>query len=347
MPARFATLSLDDWPAADRAAWNALYAPSGLFEDSGAAAHQRPATRDMMQDSYGRWLMWLRQEGTLLETEDPTSRITPDRVRAFIMHMTATLKPGTMAMTIQHLDQLARWFAPGDDWTWLRAWKQKLWRRYRAPDKRARLVPARALLDLGIDLMNEMRNSQDQYPVKWRTRYRDGLMISLLILCPFRLANFSTIHIGEHLQVAGSGYRLAFAPTETKSHAPDIKPVPAELLPYLMFYLEEVRPYLLMDTRHDRLWVTKDGMPMPDGAVAKQIKHWTRKRLGRAINPHLFRDCAATDAALLLPGSTGIARSVLGHGSLRTTESYYIAANQVHAARAYHDTLKTLKGSKR
>ena len=54
--------------------------------------------------------------------------------------------------------------------------------------------------------------------------------------------------------------------------------------------------------------------------------------LGRAINPHLFRDCAATSIAIDDPGHVGIACRLLGHRAASTTERYYNHARGVEAS---------------
>jgi integrase/recombinase XerD len=50
-------------------------------------------------------------------------------------------------------------------------------------------------------------------------------------------------------------------------------------------------------------------------------------RFGHMINPHLFRDCAATSIMIEAPKHVRIAARLLGHATLRTTERHYILAN--------------------
>jgi integrase/recombinase XerD len=64
------------------------------------------------------------------------------------------------------------------------------------------MVPASELLDLGIGLMDTCdRGRNETYKA---TRYRDGLMIALLICCPMRLKNLASLVIGQHLMFDGS-----------------------------------------------------------------------------------------------------------------------------------------------
>ena len=65
----------------------------------------------------------------------------------------------------------------------------------------------------------------------------------------------------------------------------------------------------------------------------------TREGLGQAINPHLFRDCAATSIAIEDPAHVGIASRLLGHRTASTTERYYNQARSVEASRLMQKSL--------
>jgi integrase len=61
------------------------------------------------------------------------------------------------------------------------------------------------------------------------------------------------------------------------------------------------------------------------------------------MNPHLFRDCAATTIALNDPEHVLITRDLLGHTTLRTAERYYNLARSVEAARAHQKLIRSLR----
>jgi hypothetical protein len=46
------------------------------------------------------------------------------------------------------------------------------------------------------------------------------------------------------------------------------------------------------------LWISSHGLPMNRRTIHDRITIRTLEGLGRAINPHLFRDCAATSIAI-------------------------------------------------
>src|SRR6516162_364502 len=61
----------------------------------------------------------------------------------------------------------------------------------------------------------------------------------------------------------------------------------------------------------------------------------TQKAFGRAINPHLFRDAAATTLAIADRAHVRVAAPLLGHRTFTTTERFYQQAKSFDAHRAY------------
>jgi integrase len=76
------------------------------------------------------------------------------------------------------------------------------------------------------------------------------------------------------------------------------------------------------------------------------VKKRARAAFGRSVNPHLFRDCAATSLAIEDPARVRIAAQVLGHGTSATTERHYNLARGQEAAESCHQTLDGLRGKK-
>ena len=67
-----------------------------------------------------------------------------------------------------------------------------------------------------------------------------------------------------------------------------------------------------------------------------------RTAFGRPVNPHLFRDVAATTLARDQPAQVRLAAPLLGHRSFSTTERHYNLARLTEAATAWHDLLKNI-----
>ena len=61
------------------------------------------------------------------------------------------------------------------------------------------------------------------------------------------------------------------------------------------------------------------------------------------MNPHLFRDCAATTIATNDPEHVHVITSILGHSSLATSEHYYNHARSLQAAHSYQNLILQLR----
>jgi site-specific recombinase XerC len=74
------------------------------------------------------------------------------------------------------------------------------------------------------------------------------------------------------------------------------------------------------------LWLNRWGRPMHSAAIRHQIETRTEQAFGKAIWPHLFRDCGVTELVDCAPEEIGIAPDLLGHADLQTTKKHYIQA---------------------
>jgi integrase/recombinase XerD len=116
-------------------------------------------------------------------------------------------------------------------------------------------------------------------------------------------------------------------------------------------YLNIHRPVLLsrcyrwLGRAGDHLWVATSGSALTEMALYDIVTKHTKAAFGIAINPHAFRDAAATTVAIYDPEHVRIAAAVLGHTSFQTTEKYYIQARGLYAHRRYSETLARLRQS--
>jgi integrase/recombinase XerD len=137
---------------------------------------------------------------------------------------------------------------------------------------------------------------------------------------------------------------------ETKTREPIDLAWPEPLIASLETYLNWHRPVLAQ--RYGRwtrpigqaLWLSIDGSPMTKRGIYDRITRCTLRGLGKAINPHRFRDCAATTIALEDPHHVRIASRLLGHRALSSTEKHYNQARNVEASRIMQDFLLSLRG---
>jgi integrase len=79
---------------------------------------------------------------------------------------------------------------------------------------------------------------------------------------------------------------------------------------------------------------------MTQMAIYDRVRARTQDEFAAAINPHLFRDAAATTMAIADPANVCLAAPLLGHRSFATTERYY---RQARAQEAHGAFVKVLK----
>src|SRR5829696_9326360 len=84
------SLRLEHWPAADQAAWRALFTTGDVFDESGPGAHLASRSRTSLENTYGRWLGFVgRAEPNGLD-QALGARVTRERILAFAHHLAET-----------------------------------------------------------------------------------------------------------------------------------------------------------------------------------------------------------------------------------------------------------------
>lgn len=337
-----------EWPEADRALWLAALEPGDVLEPGGARARYAAISNRKVAQGYGRWLAWLRHRGELGATDVPAARLTRAAVGAYLRDLARVNGTHTQLARLAELYEAAQVMGPGQDWQWIRRVAARVRAGHRpVRDKRPRMVGAEDLYALGCRLMEDA--SARGTPRQRAVRFRDGLAIALLAARPLRRRNLAALRIGRHLVRRGEAWWIQLAPAETKTRAPLEMPWPEALAPMLEAYLARHRPVLAASAGRwkgavgDALWVSADGSPMTEMALYDRVVARTRAAFGRPVNPHLFRDCAATSVAIEDPAHIGIASPLLGHRNAGTAELHYNQARTVEAAARFQRALLELR----
>jgi len=344
------------WPVSDHDIWDAAMVGGDVLEPGGEGADWTPHSRRKIAKGYGRWLTWLDAQRLLDPDLGPATRISPERVLRYVADLRLVNAPYTVLARVQELYQAIGAMAPEQDWAWLRRIENQV--RHTAVsvrNKRSRVIPVEALAAFGIELMTHADDPENDRPLKRARQFRDGLMIALLAARPLRRRNFTGIEIGRNIVRRADAYYLQFDSAETKTGEPVYAPIPQVLVPYLERYLSEYRPQLLRrDGRWKRkttsaghpdtaLWISAHGSAMTEMAVYDTIRRLTAARFGHSINPHLFRDSAATSIAIEDPEHVHIVRSILGHSTLQSGERHYIHAQMLTASHRYQQHILKLR----
>ncbi len=246
------------------------------------------------------------------------------------------------------LTEMAKVLGPRRDWRFIHRIVAKVRARQEpASTKRSRLVGTDQLLTLGLQLMESA--AQNPSPLRSAILFRDGLIIALLALRPLRLRNLAGLTLGQDLMCAGGMWTIVLQPTATKTHVTLEYDWPEPLDVPLEAYLTVHRPVLLARNGRwrapvkERLWVSSDGSPFTEAGIYWRIIRRTRAAFGHSLNPHLFRDAAATTVAINDPVHVRLAAPLLGHRTFSTTERSYIQAQSLEAHREFARKLTSLR----
>jgi len=350
-------LPIEHWPVADQQAWAVALEPGDVLDPGGAAAAWATNSRLAVTQSYGRFLTWLNRNQPESLGLPLVARVTPQTVKAFAAELRTLNTPLTVVLRIDSLSKAVTSMAPANDWAWLVRMVRRLQHVAKtAQSKRPQLVGIDELFALGLGMMQDADSRQE--PLHWSRalRFRDGLAIALLAARPLRIADFTALAIGRSLLRRGDGYWLTLI--DSKTHKLIDVPVPDRLQPWLVCYLSHYRPFLCQragngpppaqsrkGTAGQALWVNWTGGSFAVGSLSERIEFHTKQAFGQAINPHLFRDCAATSIAVNDPEHVRITLIVLGHTRLATSERSYNHAQSLQATALHQAHVLALRRS--
>ena len=340
---RRASLPFPAWPDDDRFIWRTLFASASPLDSGGPLSHWSVTTSRFAMASYACWLGFCKRKRKSLLSLAPDARVRPDIVALYISELQARTSPVTTALRIDRLWAIARAIAPERDWRWLRLLARRLRNRaVPARDKHLKIRHPRELFDLGVRLM-EQADAHGGQSVANAVRFRTGMVIALLATRPIRSRSLRGLRPGDNLVRAGDRFWLALGPADTKSRLAYDAPLSDVLNDALERYLSYHRPRLLSGGDSDFLLVSAGGRPISQTCLARNIAEATKAAFGKAISPHLFRDCVATATASDDPDHAEIIAPLLGHTSTRTAERHYIHAQTQSVSHQYQVTIQAMR----
>lgn len=340
-------IPVQEWPDVDRLAWLNATAPTNPFDETvGFARRWALATRKSIETAYGFWLTFLARQGRLNPASRPSDRISRSEVSAYLQAMKdRRLADYTVAGRIRSLGLMLHAIEPDHDWEWItRAGDRLHGKAMPKKDQRALMRPSHEMLGLAFCLMQSEEGEDLKGGSYWSLRYRDGLMIAFLTLCPLRRKNLSSLEIGRHVQQRGQDWMIVIPEDETKTGTFTTCAWPKVLIEPLNVYLGIHRDTLLgcgagpkSDTQ--ALWVSRQGKPLTAQGVYEAVCKRTEAAFGIANFPHSFRGIAATTIATYAPGDATAIMDLLGHRTMRPSERYYNRAETLSAGERVQATI--------
>ena len=330
------SLLVNEWPDADRRAWEEACRPGSRLRPGGAASRLAEVSRNDFAQRYGAFLGFLQRSNRLEQHAVAAAQVTATNVDAYMADLKARVSSATVWNCIYKLRRAAELLVPQADFSWLAEIEKELALVMQPRSKFDRLVFASRLVEAGMTLVEEAQRFASNDLARARG-IRNGLMIALLALCPVRLKNYATLEIGETFNEASGRWWIALPGALTKTGRPDERCVPAWLNGCIDAYLNRSRPVLLRSRLPTKaLWISSTtGRPMTAKNMGTLISKITLETLGVDVSPHLFRTAAASTAAAYGANTPHLASALLNHTDPRVTEEHYNRASTVSAAAVY------------
>ncbi|MEO8244497.1 MAG: tyrosine-type recombinase/integrase, partial [bacterium] len=202
----------------------------------------------------------------------------------------------------------------------------------------------RRLLNLPDDLWGNRKHLRPDDAALAR---EDALAISILLVCPLRIKNISSISIDRHIQRPGDGrVFLVFPAREVKNDHPMEFELPVDVKRMLDKHLS-VRSPLLCPAGTPWLFPRRDGTDSVDpSTLSTRLKLRIHRETGIVMNAHLFRHFAAMLYLDAHPGAYEAVRRMLGHSSVSNTISMYTGLETHTIFEAFGEILRKKKGGR-
>jgi integrase/recombinase XerD len=337
-------LLFPEWPKLDQDLWQAANSTGKFLEPDGKAAHWKDKTRKGVVKRYSLWLGYLLTTDQLNLEKPPSVRTSKKALTGYVHWLEAKGNASTtVSSCVRDLEEAIRVMEPHADRSLIKELNVTLRAREEpVRAKHARIMHPDDLLSGALSFLDDISNLKFRGDTLRAGKYRDGLVIAFLPYRPVRLENLTTIALGRHLIRGGDGWFCQFGADEMKDNQSLSFTFPDRLVPYLQTYLNIYRPILLKGNDFPELWISTRRTPMSEQAVYWNTCRLTEELFGQRINPHLFRDCAASAMATDDPEHVLAIARILGHSSIETSTRHYNQSQMTAAGDILHEVLADL-----
>jgi site-specific recombinase XerD len=337
----YRSLPIQEWPEADRQAFEEACRPSLRLKPGGRASHFAEASLKDFTNRYGAYLGFLQRRGVLNTKAAAAAQVTRSNVDTYIAELKdRNVSSVTIWNCIYKLRRASQLLDPKRDLRWLIEFESEAALVMTPRSKFDRLVLTNRLVEAGLTLIADAEKIKSQFE---RARgIRNGLMIVILALTQIRLKNFVALEIGSSFKEVDGSWWVSVPSGSTKNRRWIEKRIPNAFNHAIGLYLKEARPILMKPTSPDTsLWISgQTGSRFTYKNLGSLISKITSRTLGVDVSPHLFRTAAASTAALNLPRFPYLASALLGQADRRIADEHYKRTISLGAAKAYGDLVQ-------
>ena len=322
----------EQWPECDRKAWEAACLPGGPLDKDGPAAHLVKETRNIREAAFGRLISFLTAVGALDREEPTVTRLNAGLLTSYIETMRMTMSAHTLRNSLHNLYLILRAMVPGHDFKWIIHHPDyPREREVIASKKDVRPPNPFAVLDCAFKQADDAASSGRNF--KAAIKYRNAVMMMVLMTHVIRLKNLAEMRVGEHLIFYPDHIRLVFE--ESVKNREIIDTVLTDRIEgYMRAYFDNQRPLLLRDgDDHGAVWVNLDGHPLKYSTMGQLIVKITQA-WGHPMTPHGARYALATTIMRKDPRRIGVASAALAHRGTSSVNRVYDQSGSA-AAQSY------------
>jgi integrase/recombinase XerD len=345
MTSKRTALPFIDWPECDQDLWISANSTGKFLEPDGKAAHWKEKTRIGVMKRYSLWLGYLASTDLLNDASKPSARIIKDTLTGYVRWLEARSNASTtISSCVRDLREALRVMEPDSNLSLITELAKTLHAREKpVRAKHTKIMHPDELLSGALSFLDDVPDTKFRNKACQAGKYRDGLIVAFLACRPIRLENITTIFMGQHLTLHDERWHCSFGADEMKDNCPLAFSLPDLLASYLETYIDTYRPILLKGNKSCDLWISTRGRRMSEQSVYWNTCRLTEELFNQRINPHLFRDCAASALATKDPEHILAIARILGHTSITTTQRHYNQSQMTAAADILHNALADIK----
>ena len=197
-------------------------------------------TLDDLARRYGYFLDCMNRRGLLDPNRTAGGHVTPENVDAYLAELATRVGSVTIQGSIHKLRRACELIDPARDMSWLADIEKDLALVMQPRSKADRWVLTEVLVDAGLTLVAEAKNSRKMSQLAQARQVRNGLMVAMLAMHPIRLKNFADLEIGRNFVEIKGWWWIVLSASETKEGRPDERRIDDLLESALDRYLRKV-----------------------------------------------------------------------------------------------------------
>jgi site-specific recombinase XerD len=333
---QYHSLLVQEWPQADRRAWEEACRPGLRLKPGGIASHFAEASLKDFTARYGAYLGFLQRRGILKLKAAAAAQVTRSNIKAYVAELKARVSSVTIWNCIYKLRRASQLLNAQIDFAWLVEIERELALVMVPRSKFDRLVLTQRIVEAGLTLIAEA----EKYAKSNFERaqgIRNGLMIVILALSQIRLKNFVALEIGSTFKQVNGSWWISVSSGNAKNRKWIEKRIPNSFNHVIELYLKQARPIMMRSSTSDNsLWISsRTGRRFSYKNLGTLVSKITFRALGVDVSPHLFRTAAASTAAVKLPEYPHLASALLGHADPRVADEHYKRTTSLNAGKVY------------